>query len=149
MLNTNGLSRDQEMDLVKRIEVYRFQNRNGADEAQCDQAAAGPMSGHAHELVRDRNAENETKAVDPRRAGSSRLFVTEEVSLENVDQIMAYQPWTPDQIAAGDVVRETLIAAVRAILRVVPRCANRTKAINHLIDARMDANAAISFRGRF
>lgn len=75
--------------------------------------------------------------------------VTEEVTLENVDELMRYQPWMPDQLAAGDVVREALVAAVKAVLRVVPRCPNRTKAINHLVDARMDANAGISFRGRF
>lgn len=93
----------------------------------------------------------QVKCADERAltGGTALRGLSEEVTLENVDEVMRYQPWMPDQLAAGDVVRETLVAAVRAILRHVPRCPNRTKAINHLIDARMDANAAISFRGRF
>lgn len=73
----------------------------------------------------------------------------EEISLENIDAVMQYQPWDADQNAAGDAVREALTAAAKALLREVPRSPRRTLALQHLVSARMDANAAISHRGRF
>lgn len=73
----------------------------------------------------------------------------EELSLENIEDAMSYLSWAPDQFAAGNEVREMLTLAAKAVLRHVPRCPRRTLALQHLISARMDANAAISFRGRF
>lgn len=73
----------------------------------------------------------------------------ERLSLSNVVDAFTYQPWDPGQADAGDQVREVLTAAARVILRTVPESPMRTRALNDLIDARMKANAAISFRGRF
>lgn len=73
----------------------------------------------------------------------------EPLSLDNIDDVMKYQPWDREQLAAGDVVREALTAAAKAILRAVPSCRARDKALEQIVGARMDANAALSFRGRF
>jgi hypothetical protein len=80
---------------------------------------------------------------NPPRVAASRL------TLGNVDTAFTYQPWNSDQIARGEQVREALIAAAKAILRNVPECPQRTRALNNLVDARMIANAAITFDGRF
>lgn len=74
---------------------------------------------------------------------------TEEITLNNADAAMAYQGWDEAQREAGEIVRESLTLALKSILRHVPRSPRRTLAVQHLISARMDANAAISFRGRF
>lgn len=71
------------------------------------------------------------------------------LTLENVADAFEYHPWAPDQREAGEIVREALVAAAKAILRSVPQGPSRTRALNHLIDARMIANAAITHRGRF
>lgn len=81
--------------------------------------------------------------------GGPLLYRGEELSLDNIDAAMRYQPWDSQQIDAGDQVRDALTLAAKAILRSVPRSPRRTLALQHLISARMDANAAISFRGRF
>lgn len=78
----------------------------------------------------------------PRRA-------SERLTLDNVDAAFRYQSWNSDQVARGEQVREALVAAAKAILRTVPECPQRTRALNHLIDARMIANAAITFDGLF
>lgn len=72
-----------------------------------------------------------------------------EITLENVEDVFAYHAWSPEQKDCGDCVREALIVGVKAILRSVPPGALRTRAIDCLVDARMIANAAITFRGRF
>lgn len=76
-------------------------------------------------------------------------FITERLTLSNIDDAMKYQPWTREQSEAGEIVREVLTAAAKAILRSVPDGAFRSVALRNIIDARMNANAAISFRGRF
>ena len=73
----------------------------------------------------------------------------ERLTLDNVEAAFNYQPWDAEQILAGDVVREALIRAARAILNHVPESPLRTRALNNLVDARMLANAAITFKGRF
>ena len=73
----------------------------------------------------------------------------ERFTLQNIEDAMNYQPWTRDQQEAGAVVREALTAAAKAILRSVPDGAFRSVALRNIIDARMNSNAAISFRGRF
>lgn len=96
------------------------------------------------------------KAAEPRRdydqcAGSVRAYqaLAERFTLENIEDAMHYQPWMPDQQDAGTIVREALTAAAKAILRSVPDSPFRTVALRNIIDARMNSNAAISFRGRF
>lgn len=109
---------------------------------------------------RQRMASQGTPAYDKTQAlagggygvagSSSPGWITEELSLDNIDAAMTYQPWDESwQSLAADLVKETLTIAARAILRYVPRSPRRTLALQHLINARMDANAAISFKGRF
>ena len=73
----------------------------------------------------------------------------EPFTLANIDAAMTYQPWGPLETEAGEIVRESLTLAAKAILRHVPAGAFRSVALRAIIDARMNANAGISFRGRF
>lgn len=91
----------------------------------------------------------ENKSLAMQEQHSSAGGGSEELSLENVDQAFKYQPWDPFQQQSGDVVREALVAAAKAILRTVPRTPSRTRALNAVMDARMLANQAITFCGRF
>lgn len=68
---------------------------------------------------------------------------------QNVDAAFQYQPWNEDQQKCGAEIREALVVAAKAILRNVPETPLRTRALNALIDARMLANAAITFNGQF
>lgn len=72
-----------------------------------------------------------------------------EFTLENIEEAMTYQPMDSEQIDSAQEIRDALTFAAKAILRRAPRSARRTLALQHVINARMDANAAISFRGRF
>lgn len=74
---------------------------------------------------------------------------SEPITIDNIAAAMAYQPWDAGQSKAGEAVREALTFAARAILLNVPAGAYRSVAIRKLLEARMDANAGISFRGRF
>ena len=67
---------------------------------------------------------------------------------EAIDDLFTYHPWTDAQIDKGAKVKEELKKAYLAILVHVPACPSRTRALNCLTDARMLANAAISFNGR-
>lgn len=134
-VRTDGLTDRQNDELLAIVDRMRSANQNGC-------GAATDRGGEKMAMADARATANQGNTLGIPRP-------SDEVTLENVDEVMRYQSWGPDQVAAGDIVREALTAGVRAILRVVPRCPNRTKAINHIIDARMDANAGISFRGRF
>lgn len=68
--------------------------------------------------------------------------------LDNVEEVFRYQPWNPDQVDAGNQVRDALVLAAKTILRTVPPSPSRTRALNAVMDARMLANQAISFFGR-
>lgn len=76
-------------------------------------------------------------------------YRSQELSLDNIESAMDYKPWTASDIEYGNRVRESLVMAAKAILRNVPRSPRRELALQHLIDARMDANCAISFGGMF
>ena len=71
------------------------------------------------------------------------------LTLDTVDDAFRYQRWDEFQRDHGAQVRDALVAAAKVILRTVPDTPLRTRALNCLIDARMLANASISFRGRF
>lgn len=86
-------------------------------------------------------------ASDGANSGSS--LSSSEVTLDNVEGCFEYHQWAPTQVEAGNIVREALVAAVKAILRVVPRGPDRTVAIRKLREARMDVNSAITHHGRF
>jgi hypothetical protein len=59
-----------------------------------------------------------------------------------------YLPWNPEQIKSGTLVRGALATAVKVIVAECPPSPTRTRAINACFDARMLANAAITFRGK-
>lgn len=75
--------------------------------------------------------------------------VAQRINLENVEHVFTFQPWNEDQLQRGKEVTAALIFAAKALLRAVPECPTRTRAINNLIDARMLANAAITHDGRY
>lgn len=68
---------------------------------------------------------------------------------EEVDRLFAYQPWNSDQTARGVQVRESLADAFKALLVNVPPCATRTIALRHILDARLQANSAITWDGAY
>jgi hypothetical protein len=71
------------------------------------------------------------------------------INEKNVTEAFQYQPWNAEQTIAGNAIRESLIIAAKMIIDNVPETPLRTRALNALVDARMLANAAISFNGRF
>lgn len=71
------------------------------------------------------------------------------INTSNVEEAFNYQPWNDEQVKAGTAIRESLIVAAKMILEYVPETPLRTRALNALIDARMLANAAITFNGKF
>jgi hypothetical protein len=85
----------------------------------------------------------ETSDIDITRAAG----LTPEVEAR-VDQLMAYAPWDKQQILRGEHVRDAIGNAMKEIIANVEPCPARTRALNHLIDARMIANQAITFKGR-
>lgn len=68
---------------------------------------------------------------------------------KNVEQAFRYQPWNSEQQVAGEEIRNVLIEAAKSIIKNVPETPLRTRALNALVDARMLANAAITFNGQF
>jgi hypothetical protein len=74
--------------------------------------------------------------------------LTEEVDHE-IQNLFEYQPWGPEQVAAGTRVRAALTEAYREIVRSVPPCPTRTRALNKIVDSRMDANSAITHGGKY
>jgi len=74
---------------------------------------------------------------------------TEVLTIENVDDCFTYHQWDAEQMQAGTEVRAALIHAARVILNTVPPCPDRSVALRKLREARMDANSAITHRGRF
>lgn len=71
------------------------------------------------------------------------------LNINNVEQAFHYQPWNEEQQKAGEDIRTALVAAAKTIIANVPETPLRTRALNALVDARMLANAGISFNGKF
>ena len=71
------------------------------------------------------------------------------ITLDNIELAFTYKSWDQSQVARGSAVTRALIEAGKVILRNVPECPLRTRALNDLIDARMKANAASTHDGRF
>lgn len=65
----------------------------------------------------------------------------------DVKEVFTYAPWDKTQEAQGGAVRDALMAAYKTVLANVPPCATRTVALRKLVEARMDCNSAITFRG--
>jgi hypothetical protein len=103
-----------------------------------------------------RHYANEVKAQPIAGAGASIGYQTqgprpgsEELSLDNIEDAMRYQPWDHFQQDRGDQVRDALTAAAKVILRTCPPGRFRSVTLRNIIDAHMNANASISFNGRF
>lgn len=138
VVDLRHVSEEQLMNLAKGLEAERFSRRN-REVNQYATDASSPVA-------------NLGKAAMPGNAWPSvqqGSAITERLTLSNIDDAMKYQPWEREQVDAGDVVREALTLAAKAILRSVPDGAFRSVALRNIIDARMNANAGISFRGRF
>lgn len=86
----------------------------------------------------------ETPKVDLNRAAGA----TPEVNGE-VRNLFEYHPWDKEQQDNGEAVRNALASAYRTLIHYVPPCPTRTRALNMITDARMLANAAITFKGRY
>jgi hypothetical protein len=71
------------------------------------------------------------------------------ISQEELDEVFTFHPWSGEQIAAGRVVRDQLAGAFAAIVNNAPPSPLRTRALNAVVDARMLANAAITFKGKY
>lgn len=93
--------------------------------------------------------QQEQAADDPRASTSTGHQGLQRLTLDTVDDAFRYRPWDGVQRDHGEQVRDALVSAAKVILRTVPDTPLRTRALNCLIDSRMLANAAISFRGRF
>lgn len=67
-----------------------------------------------------------------------------EVTPENLDDVFSYHSPSGTQPERFLAISRAMKEAARAILENVPRCPDRTRAINALRDARMLANAAVA-----
>lgn len=81
----------------------------------------------------------------------NRLAVSTAQEVADLEEVattlFTYHPWDEAQIKQGDNVRDALKEAYIAIVKSVPPCPTRTRALNLIVDARMLANAAITFCG--
>lgn len=68
---------------------------------------------------------------------------------QEIDAMFEYHAWTPEQVRAGIRVREVLAHAVKIIVELVPPGPDRTVAIRKIREARMDANSALTFGGKY
>jgi hypothetical protein len=99
--------------------------------------------------TRDQVAQAVSEMATERGLFERRSGLAEEFRLDNVDDMMKYAPWDAAQREAGAVVLESLTAAIKTILRQCPQGRFRQKALWHIVDARMAANASLTHRGRF
>lgn len=67
---------------------------------------------------------------------------------DDINKLFTYQTPTPEMFPQFEAVARACEAACRVIVDNVPACADRTLAIQHLIDARMRANVAIALDGQ-
>lgn len=67
---------------------------------------------------------------------------------DDIEKLFTYQPPTPEMQEHFTAVSAACEAACRVIVEHVPPSADRTLAIQHLVDARMRANAAIALDGQ-
>jgi len=67
---------------------------------------------------------------------------------DDLEKLFTYQQPTPEMQEHFSAVSKACEAAARVIVEHVPSCADRTLAIQHLVDARMRANAAIALDGQ-
>lgn len=66
-----------------------------------------------------------------------------------IEDAFEYHNWDEGQIQAGKKIRAALVGATKVIVQHCPPCPDRTVAIRKLREARMDANSAITHRGKY
>jgi hypothetical protein len=71
------------------------------------------------------------------------------ISSEELDDVFDYHQWDDEQKESGQRVRDALKEAFAQIIENVPPCPTRTVALRKITEARMDANAAITHRGKY
>lgn len=79
----------------------------------------------------------------------SRVDVIDDAVAAQIEDLFQYHTWDDEQRRRGAVVRDALMDAYRALIEFVPPCPTRTRALNKIVDARMDANAAITHKGKY
>ncbi len=67
---------------------------------------------------------------------------------DDIEKLFTYQPPTPEMQEHFEAVARACEVACRVLVEHVPTSADRTLAIQHLVDARMRANAAIALDGQ-
>lgn len=67
---------------------------------------------------------------------------------DDLDKLFTYQPPTSEMQEHFAAVSRACLDAARAIVAHVPASADRTLAIQHIVDARMRANMAIALDGQ-
>jgi|HubBroStandDraft_2_1064218.scaffolds.fasta_scaffold10684_2 hypothetical protein len=66
-----------------------------------------------------------------------------------IDEAFEFKTWSAAEIERGARIRTALADAVKAIIANAPPCPTRTIAIRKCMEARMDANSAITHNGRY
>lgn len=140
-VDLDGLSPRDIDQLAQHAALLRDRNRGGS----CETASPARVAA----AILDRASDDFTKHAELTQSRMSMATPAMPLSLDNVVDAFTYHPWERDQVDAGAQVVEALIAAAKVILRVVPAGADRTVALRKLREARMDANSAITHRGRF
>jgi hypothetical protein len=112
----------------------------GSEPKNTEKLVDAPPTGKAnrHARLQAPNLQDFTRAAE----------LTPAVEKE-IEDAFDYQPWTPDQTNAGQHVRTALAEAVKVLIEYVPPCPDRSSAIRKLREARMDANSAITHRGKY
>jgi hypothetical protein len=67
---------------------------------------------------------------------------------DDLEKLFTYQAPSASDRPKFEAVAKACEAAARVIVENVPSCADRTLAIQHLVDARARANAAIALDGQ-
>lgn len=73
----------------------------------------------------------------------------EKLTADNLHDVFEYHKWDDEQTAIGTEVRAALEQAARVIIEKVADCPDRSVALRKIREARMDANSAITHRGKF
>lgn len=68
---------------------------------------------------------------------------------DSIRDAFLYHPWNEEQQKKGEVVRSSLMEAVRVIVMCVPPSPDRSAAIRKLRECRMDCNSAITHNGKY
>ena len=76
------------------------------------------------------------------------IVVRELLGRDDIEKLFTFQPPTEEMLDHFYAVAQACEAACRVIVEHVPASADRTLAIQHLVDARMRANAAIALDGQ-